>query len=88
MGGMLVRKNFKFDKDLIDKVSNILEKKNKNFTQILVTYFQAITKEPELLDTLEKKAKERKGSFIGMLDGKIGDVDFKEMKGKRSESIS
>jgi len=88
MGSMLVRKNFKFDKDLIDKVSNILEKKNKNFTQILVTYFQAITKEPELLDTLEKKAKERKGSFIGMLDGKIGDVDFKEMKGKRSESIS
>ena len=88
MSGVVVRKNFKFDKDLIDRVSDILHNKNKNFTQVLTAYFQAIIKEPELLDALEKKAKERKGSFIGMLDGKIGDVDFKEMKGSRSESIS
>ena len=88
MGGAVVRKNFKFDKELIDKVSDVVHKKNRNFTKVLTTYFQAIIKEPELLDILEKKSKEKKGSFIGILDGKIGDVDFKEMKSSRSESIS
>lgn len=88
MGGIIVRKNFKFDKDLVDKVATILEAKNKNFTGLLTTYFQAIVKEPEIIETLEKKAKECKGSFIGMFDGKIGDTTFKEMQKAHNENIS
>ena len=30
------------------------------------------------LEEVFKKAKQRTGSFIGMLDGKIGDINFKE----------
>jgi len=47
---------------------------------VLNNYFQAIIKEPELIDTIEKKAKKRTGSFIGMLDNKIGDESYKNMK--------
>ncbi|CAA6814860.1 MAG: Unknown protein, partial [uncultured Sulfurovum sp.] len=42
--------------------------------------FKAIVKEPSILETIEKSANKRTGSFIGMLDGKIGDTTFKEMK--------
>ena len=85
---MKVRKNFVFDKELIDKITLILKKKNKNFTQLLTSYLQAIVKNPDLIDEIEKEAKKRKGSFLGILDGKIGDIDFKEMKRVQNEDIS
>jgi hypothetical protein len=85
MGTLTVRKNFKFDRELIDKVGEILQKKNLNFTQLLTHYFQAVIKEPELIDTIEKKSKQRTGNFIGMLDGVIGDIDYKEMKKSHNE---
>ena len=88
MGTLTVRKNFKFDKELVDKVNNILQEKNMNFTQLLTHYFQAIVKEPELVDTIEKKSKLRSGKFIGMLDGVIGDSDYKEMKKSYNENLS
>ncbi len=88
MSRVLIRKNFKFEKELVDKVATILQGRNKNFTQALSTYFQAIIKDPSLLDTLEKKAKQRTGGFIGILDGKIGDIDVKEIKREKSENIS
>lgn len=87
MGTMTVRKNFVFDKELINNVAVILKDKDKNFTQILTNYFKAITKNPDLIDEVEEKAKERTGSFIGVLDGKIGNMDFKEMKRVRNEDI-
>ena len=88
MGTLTVRKNFKFDRELVDKVSNILQKKNLNFTQLLTHYFQAIVKEPELIEIIEKKSKKRTGKFIGMLDGVVGDIDYKEMKKSHSEHLS
>lgn len=88
MGTLTVRKNFKFDKEMVDKVSELLQQRDMNFTQLLTHYFQAIIKEPTLIDTIEKKAKQRSGSFIGMLDGKIGDSDFKAMKKSYSEHLS
>ncbi len=87
MGTLTVRKNFVFDKELINNVAVILKDKDKNFTQILTNYFKAITKNPDLIDEVEEKAKERTGSFIGVLDGKIGNMDFKEMKRVRNEDI-
>lgn len=83
-----VRKNFVFDSDVIDKASAVLKLKHKNFTEAINLYFQAIAKEPSLIDTIEKKAKKRTGSFIGMLDGKISDEDFKHMKQAHHEDIS
>ncbi len=88
MSGILVRKNFKFEKELVDQVTSILQGRGLNFTQALVTYFQAITKDPSLLDEVEKKSKQRTGAFIGMLDGKIGEVDIKEAKREKSETLS
>ncbi|RLA71667.1 MAG: hypothetical protein DRG24_04960 [Epsilonproteobacteria bacterium] len=74
-----VRKNFLFDKDMVEKVQEILSKKHKNLTEAIALYFQALVKEPEILDAIEKSAHKRSGNFIGMLDGKIGDEDRKSM---------
>ena len=88
MGTLTVRKNFKFDKELVDKVGNILQEQNLNFTQLLTHYFQAIVKEPEIIKTIEQKSKQRTGKFIGMLDGVIGNTDYKEMKKSYNENLA
>ena len=88
MSTLTIRKNFKFDKEIVDKIGTILQKKNLNFTQFLSHYFQAVIKEPTLIDVVEKKSKQRSGSFIGILDGKIGDMDYKEMKKSYNENLS
>jgi len=85
-----VRKNFLLDKELIDKAQEILLTKHKNLTEAVNLYFKAIVKEPSILDSIEQSANKRTGSFIGMLDGKIGDENFKEMKKehhKKEDSI-
>jgi len=88
MNTLKVRKNFVFDKGMIEKTKVILKKQKKSFTEAINLYFQAIIKEPSLLEEIEKKANKRTGSFIGMLDGKIGNQNFKEMKMEYHESIS
>ena len=88
MGTLTVRKNFVFDKELVDNVGVILKEKNKNFTKLLTDYFKAITKNPELIEDIEEKAQKRNASFIGILDGKIGDMDYKEMRKEYHEHIS
>jgi antitoxin component of RelBE/YafQ-DinJ toxin-antitoxin module len=75
-----VRKNFLLDKDVVEKAQNIILNQHKNLTEVINLYFKAIIKEPSILDTIEKSANKRTGSFIGMLDGKIGDTNYKEMK--------
>ena len=88
MNTLTIRKNFKFNKELVDKVGTILQEKNLNFTQFLSHYFQAVIKDPALIDIVEQKSKQRTGNFIGMLDGKIGDIDYKEMKKSYNENLS
>ncbi|SFV60371.1 hypothetical protein MNB_SM-7-746 [hydrothermal vent metagenome] len=80
MATVTVRKNFKFDKELVEKVGALLYEKDLNFTQLITHYFQAIVKEPELVDIVEKKSKQRSGKFIGMLDGVVEKSDYKEMR--------
>ncbi len=75
-----VRKNFIIDKKLIDEASKILLNKHKNLTEAFVTYLKAVVKEPEILDKIEKSAKKRKGSFIGLLDDKIGNASYKKLR--------
>jgi hypothetical protein len=88
MGSLTVRKNFNFEKDTVDKVAKILKEKHYSFTEALNNYFQAIIKEPELVESIEKKAKKRAGSFVGMLDGATKGESYKDMKKSHSESIS
>ena len=88
MGTLTVRKNFKFDKEMVDKVGTILQEKNLNFTQFLSHYFKAVIKEPALIDVVEQKSRQRTGNFIGILDKKIGDMDYKEMKQSYNENLS
>lgn len=88
MKTLTVRKNFNFKKELIDKTSKIVNQKNKNFTQIITSYFQAIAKNPDIIDFVEQQAKKRTGNFIGMLDGKIGNDDYHKLRGKYHEDIS
>ncbi len=88
MGTLTIRKNFKFNKEIVDKVSNILQERNLNFTQFLSRYFQAVIKDPALIDTVEQKSKQRTGNFIGILDGKIGNIDYKDMKKSYNENLS
>ncbi len=80
MATLTVRKNFNFEKDLLDKANKIIQQKNKNFTQVLTSYFKAITKDPSLIDVVEEKAKKRTGKFIGILDNVIGEQDYKDMR--------
>ena len=75
-----IRKSITFDKELVDKVSLVLQEKNLNLTECLSYYLQAVVKNPILIDIIEHKAKRRTGSFIGILDGKLVDMDYKEMK--------
>jgi len=88
MNAMRVRKNFLLDSDVIDKATDILKQKHKNLTEAINLYFQAIVKDPTILDTIENIASKRTGSFIGMLDTKIGNDDFKQIKKGHHESIS
>jgi len=85
MTALKVRKNFLLDKEIIEKAQVILLEQQKNLTEVLNTYFRAIVKEPSILQTIEKSANKRTGSFIGMLDGQIGETTFKEMKQEHSE---
>jgi len=80
MNVIKVRKNFLLDKDVVEKAQNIILNQHKNLTEVINLYFKAIVKEPSILETIEKSANKRTGSFIGMLDGKIGDKGYKEMK--------
>ena len=75
-----VRKNFLLDKDVIEKAQSVIMHKHKNLTEVINLYFKAIVKEPSILDTIEKSANRRTGSFIGLLDGEIGDESYKNMK--------
>jgi len=85
MTALKVRKNFLLDKEIIEKAQVIILEQQKNLTEVLNTYFKAIVKEPSILETIEKSANKRTGSFIGMLDGQIGDTSFKEMKQEHSQ---
>lgn len=86
MKAIKIRKNFLFDKMIVEKVQDILSKKQKNLTEAITLYFQAIVKEPEILDKIEESAHKRTGNFIGMLDGKIGDIDSKNMHATYAKS--
>jgi len=80
MQALKVRKNFLFDKEIIDKAQEVIQKRHKNLTEVLNLYFRAIIREPNILEQVEQTAHKRTGSFIGMLDGKVGDQSYKEMK--------
>jgi len=79
-----VRKNFLLDKEIVEKAQKLLSAKHKNLTEAINTYFKAIVKEPSILNDIEKSANKRTGSFVGMLDGKIGNDSFKDMKRSHS----
>ena len=80
MTAIKIRKNFLLDKEIIEKAQILLLGQQKNLTEALNLFFKAIVKEPSILERIEKSANRKTGSFIGMLDGKIGDTTFKEMK--------
>ena len=88
MQTLKVRKNFLLEHDAVEKVGEIIKQKHKSLTEVINLYFQAIAKDPSLLDTVEKTASKRSGNFIGMLDGKIGKEDIKSMKKSHHENIS
>ena len=75
-----VRKNFLLDKEVVEKAQQIIAGQHKNLTEVINLYFKAIVKEPSILQAIEQSAQKRTGSFIGMLDGKIGNESYKEIK--------
>ncbi|MEA1918556.1 MAG: hypothetical protein U9N52_01845 [Campylobacterota bacterium] len=88
MNTLKVRKNFAFDKEIVDQASLILKGQQKSLTEAIGLYFQAIIKEPSILETVEKSANKRTGAFIGTLDGKIGNEEYKDIKKSFHENIS
>ena len=75
-----IRKNFLIDKEVVEKVQKIITERHKNLTEVINLYFKAIVKEPDILEEIEKSANRRSGSFIGMLNGEIGNESYKKMK--------
>lgn len=88
MEALRVRKNFVLDRGVVEKVEAVLKQKRKSFTEVISLYFQAVAKEPKLLEDVEKIATKRSGSFIGKLDGKIGDEEYKSMRRVKNEDFS
>lgn len=88
METLKIRKNFLLDREVIEKAEVVLKQKHKNFTEAVNLYFQAIAKDPTILEKVEETVSRRTGSFIGLLDGKIGDEEFKSMKKSHNEDIS
>ena len=72
----------------MEKTGNILKNQKRNFTEVINLYFQAIVKDPTILEIIEKTAHQRKGNFIGMLDGDIGDDCYKDLKREYYKNIS
>jgi hypothetical protein len=88
METLKIRKNFLLDREVIEKAEVVLKQKHKNFTEAINLYFQAIAKDPTILEKVEETVSRRTGSFIGLLDNKIGNEDFKSMKMVHHEDIS
>ena len=86
MNAVRVRKNFLIDKEIIEKAQQVIHARHKNLTEAITLYFKAITKEPAILEQIEESANKRTGSFIGMLDGAIGDESYKTMRKERARS--
>ncbi|MBN2825848.1 MAG: hypothetical protein JXQ76_11015 [Campylobacterales bacterium] len=81
-----VRKNFLLDRDVIEKAQKIVLQKHKNLTEVINLYFKAIIKEPSIIEQIEKSANRRTGDFIGMLDDKIGEKEYKEHRTKHHQA--
>lgn len=88
METLKIRKNFLLDREVIEKAEVVLKQKHKNFTEAINIYFQAIVKDPTILERVEETISMRTGSFIGLLNNKIGNEDFKSMKAVHHENIS
>lgn len=88
METLKIRKNFLLDREVIEKAEVVLKQKHKNFTEAINLYFQAIAKDPTILEKLEETVSRRSGNFIGLLDDKIGNENFKSMKMVHHENIS
>ncbi len=86
MNAIRVRKNFLIDKEVIEKAQQVIHAHHKNLTEAITLYFKAITKEPAILEQIEASANKRTGSFIGMLEGKIGDESYKTMRKELARS--
>ncbi|WP_457598437.1 hypothetical protein [Hydrogenimonas sp.] len=80
MKALRIRKNFLFDRKLVEEAQKVLKKRHKNLTEAFTLYLKAVVKEPEILDEIEKSAKKRTGGFIGMLDEKIGPQSYDRMR--------
>jgi hypothetical protein len=80
MKSLRIRKNFLFDRNLVEEAQQILKKRHKNLTEALTLYLKAVVRNPAILDEIEESASKRTGSFIGMLDGKIGKQEYKELR--------
>jgi len=75
-----IRKNFLLDKEIVEKAQQVILNSHRNLTEVINLYFKAIVKEPSILESIEKSANKRTGSFIGLLNGEIGNESYKEMK--------
>ena len=80
MKSLRIRKNFLFDRNLVEEAQQILKNRHKNLTEALPLYLKAVVRNPAILDEIEESASKRTGSFIGMLDGKIGKQEYKELR--------
>lgn len=87
MATLKVRKNLILDKELVEEVKEIIKAKHKNFSETVNLFLKAVTKNPKLLDTVEQDAKKADDSFVGMLSGEIGDIDYKQMQGMHAEKM-
>ena len=81
-----IRKNFIFDRQLVEEAQEVLKKRYGNMTQAFTQYLKAVVKNPDILEEIEESASKREGRFIGMLDGKVGADEYRELRDSFYES--
>ena len=81
-----IRKNFIFDRQLVEEAQEVLKKRYGNMTQAFTQYMKAVVKNPDILEEIEESASKREGRFIGMLNGKVGAGEYRELRDSLYES--
>jgi len=68
------------DEMIYDKLQYILKEYHKDLSEVINEYLHKIVTKPEVLN--------KENDFIGILDGKIGDIDYKTLKREKNENFS
>lgn len=79
MSKSYIHKSFALDAEAVKNAELVAKQKKKSLTELVNLYFKALSNDASVFELIESRVQPRTGSFIGLLDNKIGNVDSKRM---------